>query len=116
VNKDVEAEQVAIQSPDITAATIRLPERLILVVSVYVPGLDAQALRDTCEYLQKTIQETRRKADTVVEVVVVGDFNRHDQLWGGDDVSVERQGEADPIIDLMNELALSSLLPRGTKT
>ena len=29
---------------------------------------------------------------------------------------VERQGEADPIIDLMNEYCLSSLLPRGTKT
>jgi hypothetical protein len=48
--------------------------------------------------------------------VIVGDFNRHDQLWGGDDVSWERQGEADPIIDLMNEHTLSSLLPRGTKT
>ena len=29
---------------------------------------------------------------------------------------MERQGEADPIIDMMNELALSSLLRRGTKT
>ncbi len=28
-------------------------------------------------------------------------------MWGGDDVSFVRQGEADP----MNELALSSLLP-----
>jgi len=48
--------------------------------------------------------------------VIAGDFNRHDQLWGGEDVSLERQGEADPIIDLMNELALTSLLRRGTKT
>ena len=47
---------------------------------------------------------------------IAGDFNRHDQLWGGDEVSMERQGEADPIIDMMNELALSSLLRRGTKT
>lgn len=48
--------------------------------------------------------------------MIVGDFNRHDQLWGGDDVSLGRQGEADPIIDLMNEFALSSLLKRDTKT
>ena len=48
--------------------------------------------------------------------MIVGDFNHHDQLWGGDDVSLVRQGEADPIIDLMNEFALSSLLKRGTKT
>ena len=31
-------------------------------------------------------------------------------------MSLGRQGEADPIIDLMNEFALSSLLKRDTKT
>ena len=31
-------------------------------------------------------------------------------------MAMERQGEADIIIDLMNEFTLSSLLPRGTKT
>ena len=86
IKGDIEAEQVAIQSPDITAAMIRLPERLILVASVYVPGIDAQALRDTCDLLRKSIQEARRKADRVVELVIVGDFNRHDQLWGGNNV------------------------------
>ena len=116
IHKDVDAEQVAIPSPDMTAAIIRLPERSILVASVYVPGLDAQALQDTCNSLRKIIQEVRRKANTVVELVIVGDFNRHDQLWGGDDVSLERQGEADRIIDLMNEFTLHSLLRRGTKT
>ena len=80
VNKDVEAEQIAIQSPDMTAAIIQLPERWVLVVSVYVPGVDPQALRDTCNNLQNIILEVRRKSNTVVEVVVVGDFNRHDQL------------------------------------
>ena len=75
INKDVEAEQVVIPSPDMMAAIIRLPERLILVVSVYVPGVDAQALQDAYNNLQKTIQEVRRKVNTVVELVVVGDFN-----------------------------------------
>ena len=56
------------------------------------------------------------KRRQVVDVVIAGDFNRHDQLWGGDGVSLERQGEVDPIIDLMSEFALSSLLRRGTKT
>ena len=116
INKDVEAEQVAIESPDLTAAVIRLPERLIFMASVYVEGGDAQALRDACNHLRKAIIEARQDTDTVVEVIIMGDFNRHDQLWGGDDVSLERQGEADPIIDLMDEFALSSLLKRGTKT
>jgi hypothetical protein len=38
VNKEVEAEQVPIDSPDVTAAVIRLPDRLVLTASVYVPG------------------------------------------------------------------------------
>jgi hypothetical protein len=44
VNKEVEAEQVRIKTLDITVAVIRLPDRLILVASVYVPGGDSQAL------------------------------------------------------------------------
>ncbi|KAJ5819389.1 hypothetical protein N7474_004980 [Penicillium riverlandense] len=96
VNKDIEAEQVAVESPDLTAAVIRLPERLIFMASA--------------------VAKVRRDTGAVVEVMVVGDFNRHDQLWGGDEMSLGRQGEADPIIDLMNEFALSSLLKRGTKT
>jgi exonuclease III len=116
VNKEVEAEQIWIESPDMTAAIIRLPKRQVLVVSVYVPRGDPQALRGSCNQLRRAVHEARRNAGTVVDVVIAGDFNQHDQLWGGDDVSLERQGEADPIIDLMNELALSSLLRRGTKT
>ena len=116
VNKDVEAEQVPVDSPDMTAAIIRLPDRLVLIVSVYVPGVEVQALKDACEKLRKAVADARQGAGTVVEVVIAGDFNRHDQLWGGDDVRLERQGEADLIIDLMNEYGLSSLLRRGTKT
>ncbi|KAJ5264436.1 hypothetical protein N7505_007229 [Penicillium chrysogenum] len=116
VNRDVEAEQVRIESPDLTAAVIRLPERFVFIASVYVEGGEASALSDACDRLRKAITKVRRDTGTVVEIMITGDFNRHDQLWGGDDVSLSRQGEADPIIDLMNEFALSSLLKRGTKT
>ncbi|KAM4067555.1 reverse transcriptase (RNA-dependent DNA polymerase) [Hirsutella rhossiliensis] len=113
---DLDAEQVPVESPDITAALLRLPERLVLVFSVYVQGFDDQALLETCAVLEEVTTNTRRSAGRVVNVVIMGDFNRHDQLWGGEDVALERQGEADQIIELMNELALDSLLPRGTKT
>ncbi|KAJ6436136.1 reverse transcriptase [Purpureocillium lavendulum] len=86
VRSDIEAEQLPIPSADLTAAVLRLPERDVLVVSVRT------------------------------DVVLIGDFNRHDLLWTGDDVSAMRQGEAEPIIDLMNEHGLCSLLPRGTRT
>ena len=38
VNREVEAEQVPIDSPDVTAAVVRLPDRLVFTASVYVPG------------------------------------------------------------------------------
>jgi hypothetical protein len=31
----------------------------------------------------------------------LSDFNRHDQLWGGEDMTGKRQGEAGRIIDLL---------------
>ncbi|KAJ5531445.1 hypothetical protein N7527_004838 [Penicillium freii] len=78
-------------------------------------GGDASALDGACDHLRKAVAKVRRDTDVVVEVMIVGDFNRHDQLWGGDEVSLGRQGEADPVIGLMNEFALSRLLKRGTK-
>ena len=116
VNKDLEAEQLPTGSPDLTAAIFQAEHRRVLVVSVYVAGQDVEALRNTCATLRTLIIDSRRRAGQPVEVLIAGDFNRHDQLWGGDDVSLVRQGEADQIIDLMGEFSLSSLLPRGTKT
>jgi hypothetical protein len=90
INKDAEAEQVTIESPDVTAAVIRFPGRMVLVASVYVPGGNSQALAHMCNILSKAIRDARRDAGTAMELVIAGDFNRHDQLWGGDDVSWER--------------------------
>ena len=49
-----------------------------------------------------------------MDVILTGDFNQHDQLWGENEISAQRQGEADPIIDFMATYSLQSLLPRGT--
>ncbi len=116
VDKEAEAEQIQVDSSDITAAIIRLPDKMVLVISAYVQCVDTTALKDACENIRKTVAKARQKIGLPVEVVVVGDFNRHDPLWGGDDVRLERQGEADLIIDAMNKQGLCSLLRRGTKT
>jgi endonuclease/exonuclease/phosphatase family metal-dependent hydrolase len=51
-----------------------------------------------------------------MDIVLVGDFNHHDQHWGGNEITGRRQGEAGPIIDLMDEHGLLSLLLQGMKT
>ncbi|KJZ69295.1 hypothetical protein HIM_11308 [Hirsutella minnesotensis 3608] len=116
VRDDVEVVQMPMPSADLTAAVLRLPERSVLVVSVYVEGQSTEALKSTTGLLHDLIQRFRQGSGARTDVVLAGDFNSHDLLWGGDDVSVQRQGEAGPIIDLMNEHGLRSLLPRGTKT
>ena len=51
------------------------------------------------------------------ELIIAGDFNQHDQMWGGDKVGVSpRQGEAQEMLDLMDNLDLHLLSPRGMVT
>ena len=80
IRKDLEAEQIPIASPDLTAAVLRLPERQILIVSVYVEGGNVQALAETCNMLRTVITDVRRYAGHIVDVAIVSDFNRYDQL------------------------------------
>ena len=49
-------------------------------------------------------------------MIVAGDFNQHNILWGGTAVSDERQGEAEPIIKMMGAQGLISLLKYGIIT
>lgn len=78
--EDLEAEQMPIESLVMTVALIRLPERQVLVVSVYIQGLVADALIEVCVNIHKIISDTRRDARSVIYVVITGDFNRHNQL------------------------------------
>ncbi|KAI6824489.1 hypothetical protein KC343_g180 [Hortaea werneckii] len=116
VRRDIECEQIEVPSADLTVALLRLQDRSILVASVYVEGSNASALSQTMDLLRQAICSAGHRGGPRLDLVIAGDFNRHDQLWGGDEVLSQRQGEADPIIDFMGEWSLESLLPRGTKT
>lgn len=116
VRSDIEAEQIPVPSADLTAARIRLPDRDMLIVAVYVEGANDEALERAVRELDQLTPWFRNRTGTRTDVILAGGFNRHDQLWGGDDVSPLRQGEGDPIVNLMDEHSLCSLLPRGTKT
>jgi hypothetical protein len=116
IRRDLDTEQIPIPSADLTGAIIRLPEWDVLVISVYVEGGNEQALEAATRQLHIAIAEFRNGTGRRTDVIIAGDFNRHDMLWGGDEVTGRRQGEAGPIIGLMGEHGLHSLLPRGTKT
>ncbi|KAF4546910.1 Hypothetical protein D9617_102g071690 [Elsinoe fawcettii] len=116
VRKDIECEQVSVPSADLTVALLRLRDRSALLASVYVEGGSVAASDGTMRLLDNAIREVQRHGGPCLDIVVAGDFNRHAQLWGGDEVLPNRQGEADPIIHFMNGWSLESLLPRGTRT
>jgi hypothetical protein len=116
VRRDLESEQVVVPSPDLTAAVLRLQDRRVLMVSVYVQCNDVSALLAAVREVGNLISRFRSGTGERTDVVVAGDFNRHDVLWGGDGTIMRRQGEGQPIVDLMNDHGLQSLLPRGTKT
>ena len=61
----------------------------------------------------ETVTFARRRFPSI-KLIIAGDFNRHDILWGGTIVRDERRGEADPILNMMESLSLISLLPTGT--
>ena len=86
---DLEAEQVQVESSDVIAAIIRLPKHTILLFSVYVQGSDTEALRIIIQKISQIIDGERSKI-SALEVIIAGDFNRHDVLWGGTRVSNER--------------------------
>jgi ribonuclease HI len=116
IRSDLESAQVPINSPDLTAVVLTLPDRKILIISVYIPHHDQEALTQELRHIEGTIQRTRVRYASRLDLLVLGDFNRHDQLWGGNNVSAERQGEADGIIEMMTTHSLQQLLRRGTPT
>lgn len=82
LRSDLEAEQVPIPSADLTGAILRWPAREVLVVSVYVAGKDEEALHTAMRQLHRTIASFRSSTGKRTDIVIAGDFNRHDQLGG----------------------------------
>lgn len=108
------AAQVPVDSTDITAVQFQLDNRAFLAFSVYIPQIEGTEAIDNARTEQacRLIEETCLLLP-IHEVIVIGDFNRHDQLWGGDNVGADQGGR---IVDTMSTVGLESLLPRGRKT
>lgn len=114
------ARPVSTGSTDIAALLIESETGPLLAISVYVPiksDPEDNALSSRLDIIRTTIETVRRNHGRRVELLIAGDFNRHDQLWGGDAVATSpRQGEGEPVIQLMSEFDPQCPLPRGTET
>lgn len=125
VRTDVAAVQLPVSCSDIVAVAITFDKRRIVVASVSVPPTHAAGVppSQAQEQMQTRLQllhelaEREKRDDANTDIVVAGDFNRHDTLWGGAAVGeTVRQGEAEHIITFMDRVGLQSLLLPGEAT
>ena len=95
-----------------------------MIVSVYIPDRcsrrtkeeNLEELSSRLEMINGLIQGELLR-DPHTEVVIAGDFNRHNLLWGGSHIStILMQEESVPIIDFMADWSLQSLLLVGIPT
>ena len=119
--KGQKIQQVPIYHSDITALLLSHLERSILVVSVYIP-CSTSSLQDEpqlvlrLDHIRKIYKEMQSTTPEL-ELMVSGDFNRWDTLWGGNHLALHpRQGEGRAVIEFLSKLDLQLLLPRGTIT
>jgi hypothetical protein len=80
IRSDLNAKQIPVPSVDLTAATLQLLDRAVIVVLVYVEGNNTEALAYTIEQLRSLIVRFCSGRGTRTDVILTGDFNRHDQL------------------------------------
>lgn len=124
VNKRTQFRQVNVPSPDLVAGVLQTASQKTLVVSVYVPRNpsasneeNARELTERLHLITMAWREAKGRWGTDVQLFTAGDFNRHDQLWGGDMAAFSQyHGEGTPILEWMGNLGFNSMLPRGTKT
>jgi hypothetical protein len=122
MNSNVEYTQLTIKSNDITAVILKQGNRSILIASIYIPSIgngyesDEQELHSRVQEAQEAITRERDN-NPELEVFIAGDFNRHDTIWGGNEVAAEsRQGEGSRILDFIEENNLQLLTQRGVAT
>jgi hypothetical protein len=123
-SRDVAATQLQADSADITAIVAHVDGRKLIIVSVYIPDLCSRRTKEeNLEELTSRLEminglvSNELLRDPHTEVVIAGDFNRHNPLWGGSHItSTSKQEESAPIIDFMAERSLQSLLPVGELT
>ena len=95
-----------------------------MIVSVYIPDRclkktkeeNLKELSSRLEMINSLIQSELLR-DPHTKIVITGDFNWHNLLWGGSHISTTlTQEESAPIIDFIADRSLQSLLPVGVLT
>lgn len=83
MHKDIQFQELETGSRDAVAVIIKVGGETIVALSVYVgqrTNEEDVKLKNAIENIDKVIQEARQASIKEVEILITGDFNRHDQL------------------------------------
>lgn len=126
IHKDTPFVQFPTTSPDVTAGVITTQTDHIFIASIYIPGRSRQssteqdlieAASSRLATLSEAFSSAKIKYGENLPIIVGGDFNRHDPVWGGINVPKSQYaGEGEPILQWMHRHDTSSALPCGTVT
>ncbi|PPJ61057.1 hypothetical protein CBER1_07390 [Cercospora berteroae] len=84
--------------------------RSLEIVNIYNPPRSTENRTSVLPFLRRLLERS-----TANERMVIGDFNLHHSLWGGEHI-VRPDAEAIELIEIMEQNALQSTFPSGTIT
>jgi hypothetical protein len=113
-NKQLKYRQIPIPSSDLTAIIALQGQEILLIISAYIEyqantRQNRYILEQSLQYIQATLQKVQETKPNT-KLILAGNFNRHDILWGGQRAFGDRQGEAEPILQFITEYQLWSAL------
>jgi exonuclease III len=80
-HKSIKANPVKSTHGDLVGVLIETNDRAILAIAAYIPAKTSpedEELQSRLDQIRSLVTETRRNHSGPVELVIGGDFNRHD--------------------------------------
>jgi hypothetical protein len=119
VNKKIPSDTyfaLPIQSADITALNLSMPNGDISLFNIYNSCTDNKSIEMLGDYLKIQTQHPRQRTHPCM--YWLGDFNRHHPLWEEDQNPDLTSSEEmiNPLLDLINEFNMVLTLPPGIPT
>jgi exonuclease III len=105
VSAKVDFKQIVVESLDVTMIQLE-GDTDVIIASIYIPGpaSDTQIVDAILGKVKAAIEKVKQSSRKEIEILLMGDFNRHDQMWGGPDVIDTNPNEGDRILEMMMKL------------
>src|SRR5437762_4917875 len=110
INKNLNAAQLTLPLPDVIAVQLNTEDpKPMLIINIYKP-----CNKNRIENLHRCIR-THINMCKFGTIIIAGDFNLHHPLWNPNGYT-RHDDEANDLVEMMADLGMAMLLPKGTVT